>query len=486
MHTVGIQNRSGVSCHISSALQVLLHALNEQQLQSFLHLSTFLKSKKSELEILSREAQDCCEETDFILHFGLFLAQIEKSQHDEDDESIDPTSLFNFLSFKLDSTEAGDASSSLRILMQMLQQSIDFICQTNKVIIDVKILDDFKALKKSLYESFWNGLMSHQISGSKSITEIDNVGIQHRVKTMRSKASKDRQLPTMITIPVNKNDAKGEPKNLVDSFNKLISQSQRIIGFDWEGLEETEYVQNKIDLGPVVSEDVNVNSLSLNDENQGQHASLENQLIQSKDSSSLSSSSSSSSSFSTSSSDSTSSDSSTESGWITEKKVWLKNVPNTLLFQLKRFEYKQGKTCVMTNRIEIPIDFHLYEEENESLRACANLDNNSSLSYTLKAAIVYTEQNPRSRNNKDDIGHYLTYLRKNQNEWIKVNDEKVSSLHVTSKENEIDETLKSDKTNDSKTKTVSWDQFLRVLGGLETEKGFWGAFVLMYERIKIK
>ncbi len=506
---VGLKNESGVSCHIASAIQLLLHAFKESELENLIHVSEYLVVEQNIKGCGNKALSDGnlkdenTKSINFIISFGRLAAALTRKSTDgscDENESIAPSAFYEIISSKLNSLEAGDASSSLRVLILLLKQSIDnlYVEYTNnnekEILLDSKVLLALESLRNSLYTLFWNGTMSHQLSGSKIIEKVDDsTGTKQRMKIIRCKPVKDRILPPMITIPMN---SEGSPNNLTNSFNKIMNQSQPILGFDWETLQETEYEQNEVNLEPPVvssTKVVNIDSLHLNDYQENLNTSKEQSINKSdsslsSSSSSLTSSSSDSSSSSSSSSDSsrTTSSSSDESSstintlekekWITQKKVWLKNLPDILLFQLKRFEYKNRKTNVITKRIWIPPDIHFSQfYAHEKYTSCDEKNKDSYLLYNLSGAIVHTDQNDKNKSGQDDIGHYITYLRNKPNEWVKIDDEKVSAFFVSQERGKL-------VHNDAAQKTISLDQLLNMFGGSKSRKGSWCAFVLMYER----
>lgn len=99
----GIFNASGVSCHLSTALLVLCHAL------------------KPISDVLIRLSQT--DQADYYFrHLGLLF---QKLGDDEDDEPVDPTSAYDIIETKVgvNSSDLGDATSTLAKLLQSIREA---------------------------------------------------------------------------------------------------------------------------------------------------------------------------------------------------------------------------------------------------------------------------------------------------------------------------------------------------------------------------
>lgn len=103
----GIPNVSGVACHLSSALQLLLHTVPALRM-ALLEISdpTTIEEWLKELVFLTR---------------SLFL---------KEEEDVNPMPLYTALSqtTRLDPQKLGDAATALRVLLRTLQQEQDLLC----------------------------------------------------------------------------------------------------------------------------------------------------------------------------------------------------------------------------------------------------------------------------------------------------------------------------------------------------------------------
>jgi len=169
--TVGIQNASGSSCYISSAIQLLHRAMNEHDREALIHLSQQLKlnfgtgsktgtgteSGSSGSSGSNGSDGEHKREIRFLIHFGNLLNQmtvrrcpsllsssLSSSSLSNDTNAvigtnacsnsnyIDPSDLYQCLvSFNINSSVPGDAAASLRTLIHILRKSIEYICDTD-------------------------------------------------------------------------------------------------------------------------------------------------------------------------------------------------------------------------------------------------------------------------------------------------------------------------------------------------------------------
>lgn len=474
---VGIQNSSKVSCHLSSAIQLLYHAIDEHDIGSFIRISRLLLSRK----ILELGDTQLSRDVDIIIHLGdifnLISSQQMKNENADEKQYIDPSNFYDSISNKLDSSMPGDATSSLRVLLKLLNQSISYLCTNANLCIDnsdeqERLKIEVESLKRSLSTKLWKGIVTHQLIGSKLI-----VSEGHHKQIIRSKPVKERQLPCIITLPMKKCGA----NDVIDAFNDVFSKPQFINGYNWNDLNENEYSEEVIllDEGDEIETKQDEDVLIENLDNQMNIANTEDFLKE--DVSSVESSSSLSSSSSESSYSSTSSSSTNIEEWKSEKRTWISSVPTHLIFHIKRFEYCGGKVQNISNTMNIPMDFSLCNSVARSTCCCLGIK--KCLKYTLTGAIVYNDDNS-GENTIGDIGHYLCYFKMNNLEnddikelyqdWLKIDDEIVVPFSVS------EGTATTSSSGNEIRKTITQDQLLTLFGGTRTKSGYWSAFILLY------
>ena len=503
-HYVGIRNSSGVSCHVSSAIQLLHHAIDVKNKGDLITLSQLLSCNK--LDLKNDDSSSSLKwEAEFLIHLGQLLGEMveihdppkECDNHNNKssgtqnrhESSIDPSNIFQFLHPKLDTSIPGDAATSLRFLMKFLREAIEHICDAlvEKGMEDEELGVIIKSLKQDFHESFWRGILNHQVSGFKIVTHDASTGCE---KVIRSKPTKERPLSFPVTLPMQKY----ESNTLIDAFNSIISKPQPISGYNWDAMDETEYNQEVITID---GKDCNVNGENSNESGNGSIIQNLDQLTvnsqqemkeeREKDQSDSSSSESSSYSSSCDSDDSSTSSSSSSSDissknldkWNTEKKIWLSSVPSCLFFHLRRFEYRGGKVHIISSKMDIPSTFYLCQSV-ASLDSCCHDGGRTCPKYSLMGAIVYNDDK-NEKSDSNDIGHYLSYLKKKDEnslhkrcpseEWIKIDDENIFPLLVTDSISEV---------NDDNCKVISTETLMKMFGGTSTKAGHWSASVLLY------
>jgi len=149
---------------------------------------------------------------------------------------------------------------------------------------------------------------------------------------------------------------------------------------------------------------------------------------------------------STSSSSSSSSSSSCSSAsladcfahWRTSKIMRPVSLPEVLILQLSRSEFKQGRVQLISDAINVPYDFELESNSSSSISSCHQ--------FRLIGAVVHTDKNESSsldqEESRNGTGHYVTYIKEirqnsacqkdDQELWIKMDDDRVSTFQVGS------------------------------------------------------
>jgi len=276
-HCRGISNVTGVSCHLSSALQLIYHAIDQQTCKSLYRLSQILRS--SPLPPLA--SNSVIDAASFLISFSSIIQAIDNNVGDEIISSsyidslsfrkkgkrraVDPSSFYLTISPILDSTVVGDAATSFRTIFQTLHQSMEELMSSlnhNTIVsfrIDIsgkigesgigigKNANKHEALNNEMINSlresildvntrlqdrFWGGTTLHQILASK--VEIkprqSNNSSQKKTRKTRYKPIQEKPLPCPLSLPIQKN------YTLVQALESVFMKTQPIEGYSWEGV----------------------------------------------------------------------------------------------------------------------------------------------------------------------------------------------------------------------------------------------------------
>ena len=183
----GIINASHVSCHLTCALQLLIHGI---------------EPLREALVETSRSKQGNA----FLLQLGDFLDQYQADSND--DEPIDPSHLYKVMQEKtaMDPHSLGDAVTALRRILQAIRTSAA------------------PASFTELYNELLGGTVRQDIIGTS--------GSLKRIK------SKDRQMQCPLPIP-------GGYSSVEEGLAHATIEHQTIKGYDWE--QATNYVESELD-----------------------------------------------------------------------------------------------------------------------------------------------------------------------------------------------------------------------------------------------
>jgi len=446
--TRGIKNASGVSCHISSSLQVIYHAIPPKCREDVIILSERLS-----VSIGSKASGGIPEGKVFLFEVGnLFQlignSAIEKNSSEKNNalsfsrnDGVDPSTLYEVLAPKIDSLRVGDACASLRAILGLLSQSLEECINSSASSVlycDDEITLLARSIDDCLNSLFWMGTLNHQIIGSRCVEEtIENSVYKYRL--MRSKAAKDRPLPCPVTIPVR---GKG---NIKASVSSVVASEHPITGYNWESLEQSEYNEDKSMIKHVEAKlvdgmkNVDLDAKNINDSDSDNSSSSSSKLSNDSYDSDSSTASSSSSC--------TSSDSSIDSceRWKTNKVIRCKGLPQVLILQLNRSEYKEGRIQLIRDGIHVPFELNL-DDCIDSERGATCRSN----TYILVGAVVHKDKIDDRSNDEDEHGHYISYMKGETNNndidaeeiWKKIDDENVTAFIVGNNDSEPRTNLK--------------------------------------------
>ena len=163
-------------------------------------------------------------------------------------DGVDPSKLYHLLVSRIDSSNLGDAGTSLRIILDILSKSLeectsisdhdhleqqqqpsDCINTDRISMLARSILDDLNLL-------FWKGSLSHQIVGTKHEYEYEYTStyssengthLKSKYRLKRSKPSKERPPPCPAPIPVNGH------ATIQSSLRSVIASNQPIHEYNW-------------------------------------------------------------------------------------------------------------------------------------------------------------------------------------------------------------------------------------------------------------
>lgn len=433
----GIKNSSGVSCHLSSALQIIYHAIPQ-----YCRKDVILLSKK-----LPKVVEPPVNLVSIIIELGNVIEKMgmplmDENSYEKDnslifnynrDDGVDASVLYKLLANakKADYLKIGDAGASLRAMLGLLAQALEeCMAKTRKGDgYDDEIISLAQKIHKCLTSLFWMGSLCHQIVGTKKFKECGE-GCISKYKKVRSKAPKVRPLPCPLTIPV-----RGK-RSIHASVSSLIASEHPIIGYDWDKLDHNEYNEDKhtIDEANSISCSMKNVNITNNHINEDSPSTCSDHSSDSFDSNSDSSQSSSSSSCSSSSSSSSSMSSDNRfdmyEHWRTNKVIRCKTFPQVLILQLNRSEYKGGKVQFIKDGIKVP--FELSFDKDIELEGTTG----STYEYLLIGAVVHKDG--KRTISPDEHGHYLSYMKgehfKPDNDedqlWMKIDDENVTAFVV--------------------------------------------------------
>ena len=477
----GIKNVSGVACHISCALQIIYHLIPTRCQDDMIDLSIII----TDSAVLGSEKSD--ELLTFLVELGNLFQLLgnrtpppEEKQQSSDkkvsvrrNDGIDPSQLYKTFGSRLDPSRVGDVTASLRTILQFVSQCLEHCVnmehsqETNKISqLGTLIYEGFRSV-------FWQGILSHQIIGSRSFEETKDSehgesGNTATAILQRKKPAKDRSLPCPVTIPV-----RGQ-RTVEASIGSIIGSSQAIRGYNWELLDQCEYEEERTIFEDLDSELTNgIRDVHLDVDN----SSLSSSSNPSVASSSESDSASSSSSYSTSSSDD--SLSSCEE-WKTAKVLRCKKLPRVLILHLNRSEFRNGRIKLIRDGILVPSELNL-DVVSDSVPGIRKKK------FHLVGAVVHKDDGDKNEYDDSD-GHYVSYVKcriENSNIsagdtneiWNKIDDENVTPFIVRG-DNDNNENH-FDPEPSTNVKIVSQSNLCAMLGG-NTKKKDQCAIILMY------
>ena len=441
----GIRNVSGVSCHISSALQVIYHGLPELR-QALIHLADASGGGCGRDE--DNDGADApLTSAQFVYQLGLLFKILSSKDMGVDvsaDEvaatpAVDPMALYDVLPSSLNYRDVGDSATALRVILTTIRLELEEL-RNSKLEFDKNILKD----TSNLLDACLCGSTVQRIEGTMRTIEVVASGKKISKLVKRRKPDKERKLTVPFPIPI-----KGY-SCLYDALASVTTDAQAINGYDWETVDEYEQSEMIVDDDDDDDDDGNDDDdVNEEEDSVSSDSSSESSDPSSSDSSSDTSSSSSSYSYSSSSSEE-------EVGvWKTNKYSLLNEVPQYLLLHLKRFEYRCGQVQKLSSVLDVPkkLDIVPYSTNSQG----------GDGEYELFAGIVHIDEPIEVATNDidEDAGHYVSYVRlgqeckgdsgidsidaqmeeckisENTTQWVEINDEKVTAFDGETGKNQV-------------------------------------------------
>jgi len=438
-HSVrGIRNVTGVSCHISAALQLMHHGMPDLR-NALIDLADALSdSTEADTDTKTPSLQAHKEsppQIRFLYEMGLLFkellhppAVIPDSTCLSVRDAIDPMPLYEVLPSSLNYHNVGDAATALRAILAAIRNGIEEIRKLEAAGEDTVVIAE---VERTLFEDCFCGSIIQRVEGTKRIVTLDASG--NRVVKLMKRSKPDRERPLSVPFPV---PVRGYG-SLESALGSVTIEAQTITGYDWEAV--TNFSETASAVGPYKP---------TNGSAQDDHSS-------SSSSSSADESDDESSSVSTSTSSDTSSSSSLSSCsenfnvWRTSKCTLLKKLPPYLFFHLKRFEYRNAKVQKISSVLDIPEELCIDPFRVDGPEAA------ESGTFVLHGAIVHIDERVESSDSTifDDAGHYISYVRLReeiggeghdiatqleacridtyrQQQWIEINDETAKIVSV--------------------------------------------------------
>lgn len=411
---------TGVSCHISAALQLIHHGIPELR-NSLIRLADEWSSVKS-------IHTDTNASVEFLHELGFLFKNLLGPSGNGDDataiaiEAIDPMPLYNVLPSSLNYANVGDAATALRAIFKSIQTGLDEMRKLQKIDIDV-----LAKVEKILLHGCICGSTVQRFEGKKRIISVNSSG--NKIVKLIKRAKPERERPLCVPFPV---PVRGY-NSLESALRSVTAEAQKIVGYDWDLV--TDFTETESEVGPYTSSD------SSDDDRSSSSSS--------SDDNSEDESVSTSTSSDTSSSPSEDEEENDFDVWRTSKYTLLKTLPLHLLFHLKRFEYKNGKVQRLSRVLDIPAKLCTDSFSVD----CSESTGNKT--FVLRGAIVHIDEPVESSDGAtcEDAGHYISYAnvksgpdtggnghgietemsacnidvtsRKQQRQWIEINEEKV-------------------------------------------------------------
>ncbi|CAD8081645.1 unnamed protein product [Paramecium sonneborni] len=146
-----------------------------------------------------------------------------------------------------------------------------------------------------------------------------------------------------------------------------------------------------------------------------------------------------------------------------EKRCYFKNLPNTFIFTLKRFEFDYNRMLKLkvNDYFEFPSEINMFKWTKDHLINNLQLDDYTDYIYKLVGVLIHT--------GSADSGHYYSFIKSQENKWFQFDDRLVSPFKF---ENLKQECFGGNNQQNEYYNNFDWDQ--------NKQKN---AYLLFYEKI---
>jgi hypothetical protein len=120
----GIQNASGVSCHISCALQIVCHTVPPLR-EALVHLhETRMTESSSSRRSTTASASPSFQNENALSELGVFFAALVRDEDGSTDEAVDPTALYQMLETMacINPHNVGDSSTAIFKILDLIRK----------------------------------------------------------------------------------------------------------------------------------------------------------------------------------------------------------------------------------------------------------------------------------------------------------------------------------------------------------------------------
>lgn len=380
----GIENVTGVGCHLSSAIVVLCYALVPLR-NALLHIlecherAFLLRAQQS-----GNSEAGCVQRQQVVdpAHSGLvelakLLQKMSASTDDEGSTAVDPTRVYKSFESQCNPYQLGDSTRALSMLLQKIR-SLFLVSGTpaENENSDEKIAEAQRNFQ-SLYKYLLEGTMQQELVGKRTLGTTAEAGKKGSIEVRR----KRKQIPLTCPFPLDGSS---------DSVSSAIHEATQPIGlrgYNWEGASDGYETWSELP-------DDTANATSASESDYDADAS---------------------------------------SDWETTKQISFGTLPSFLLFHLRRFSLVDGRLEASENVVDVPLRINIggtnteTRDENVTSKPVQKLQ-----AYKLVGGILHADEG-----DKEDLdyegGHYVAVCRLNDDTvndstWCLFNDEKVTVL----------------------------------------------------------
>ncbi len=417
----GIDNISGVSCHISCALQLIYHTMP--------NLRNCLIEYYNGLSLLQRQLLEpiVSKEYQFLKDIASLFQEIHSTNNCTNNNisigCINPTPFYTTLQncTKLNYSQVGDAATALRTILSTIQSSCRGIASFILKNIDTMDNDGkLLLLLKSVYrlnqilEKSLNGTIQQQI---KSIQTRKEKTTNIVTTTIKKRPYKKRPLTHPLPLPVK------HCYTITEALQCALGHTKPIQNYTWKDKQD-DIIETITKIRDQTNDCSSSSSSSSDDDDSSIYSSASSSSNDSSDSSSSSSSA---------------------QDWKTYNYQTFHQLPNHLILHLKRLEFtKESKKKLLTQKCNVPSMLNLSFLSSTT-------STNEDKKYQLMGAIVHIQPPPSMDSNEEEDGHYVAYIKKtkkdiydtslpleslnltptNSNEWVHFDDENVSFIDAS-------------------------------------------------------